>query len=163
AANIIMEEWPEVKIDVLGPADYDIESTLSIIEQQIAKKVTGILVQPWGEDWLPTCDKAVDSGIPVVFLGVDFPKSKRLAYCGTGNTKMGMVAGEWLAEKIGYEGKVAVMRNPGLLSFKDISISLIFNGIEKPASHIHNSSSCPILVTASEISLFNNPISFIFK
>ncbi len=53
--------------------------------------------------------------------------------------------------------------NPGLLSFKDISISLIFNGIEKPASHIHNSSSCPILVTASEISLFNNPISFIFK
>lgn len=114
AANIIMEEWPEVKIDVLGPADYDIESTLSIIEQQIAKKVTGILVQPWGEDWLPTCDKAVDSGIPVVFLGVDFPKSKRLAYCGTGNTKMGMVAGEWLAEKIGYEGKVAVMRNPVL-------------------------------------------------
>jgi len=114
AANLIMEEWPEVKIDILGPADYDIEATLSIIEQQIAKKVTGILVQPWGEDWLPTCDKAVDSGIPVVFLGVDFPQSKRLAYCGTGNTKMGMVAGEWLAEQIGYKGKVAVMRNPVL-------------------------------------------------
>ena len=114
AANIIMKEWPGVKIDVLGPAEYDIEGTLSIIDQQVAKKVTGILTQPWGEDWLPTLDNAVDSGIPVVFLGVDFPQSKRLAYCGTGNTKMGMVAGEWLAEKIGYKGKVAVMRNPVL-------------------------------------------------
>ena len=114
AANRIMEEWPGVTIEILGPADYDIETTLSIIEQQIAKGVTGILSQPWGEDWLPTLDKAVDSGIPVAFLGVDFPQAKRLVYCGTGNTKMGMVAGEWLAEKINYEGQVAVMRNPVL-------------------------------------------------
>jgi len=114
AANLIMKEWPGVKIDILGPANYDIQATLSIIEQQIAKKVTGLLVQPWGEDWLPTCNKVVDAGIPVVFVGVDFPQSKRLAYCGTGNFKMGMVAGEWLAKKIGYKGEVAVMRSPEL-------------------------------------------------
>ena len=114
AVDMLKEEWPEIKVDILGPADYDIEGTLATIEQTIAKGVDGLIVMPWGEDWLPTIQKAVDAGIPVVFLGVDFPDFPRLCYIGSSNFKMGKAGGEWIAKRINYQGKVAVMRSPVL-------------------------------------------------
>jgi ribose transport system substrate-binding protein len=114
AVEMLEEEWPGVKIEILGPADYDIEGTLATIEQTIAKGVDGLLVMPWGEDWLPTIQNAVDAGIPVVFLGVDYPEFPRLCYVGSSNFKMGVAGGEWIAERINYKGKVAVMRSPVL-------------------------------------------------
>jgi ABC-type sugar transport system substrate-binding protein len=89
AVDMLKEEWPDVKVEILGPADYDIEGTLATIEQTIAKGVDGLIVMPWGEDWLPTIQNAVDADIPVVFLGVDFPDFPRLCYIGSSNFKMG--------------------------------------------------------------------------
>ncbi len=114
AANMIKEEWPEVKIDILGPSDNNPEATFAIASEQIAKKVTGLLLQPWDESWIPSINQAIDAGVPVILVGADLPQTKRLAYCGTGNTRMGSAAAEWLAEKIGYKGKIAIMRNPTL-------------------------------------------------
>ncbi len=114
AVDMLKEEWPEVKVEILGPADYDIEATLATIDQTIAKGVDGLIVMPWGEDWLPTIQNAVDAGIPVIFLGVDFPNFPRLTYIGSSNFKMGVAGGEYIAERINYKGQVVVMRNPNL-------------------------------------------------
>jgi ribose transport system substrate-binding protein len=114
AVDMLEEEWPGVKVEILGPADYDIEGTLATIDQVVAKGVDGLLVMPWGEDWLPTIQTAVDAGIPVVFLGVDYPEFPRICYVGSSNFKMGVAGAEWIAEEIGYRGQVAVMRSPVL-------------------------------------------------
>ena len=146
AADMLKEEWPDVKIEILGPADYDIEGTLATIEQTIAKGVDGLIVMPWGEDWLPTIQNAVDADIPVVFLGVDFPEFPRLCYIGSSNFKMGVAGGEWIAERINYKGKVAVMRSPVLANVTErwegfMAVMDRHPGIEVVADLDHNNDS----------------------
>jgi ribose transport system substrate-binding protein len=143
AVDMLKEEWPDVKVEILGPADYDIEGTLATIEQTIAKGVDGLIVMPWGEDWLPTIQNAVDADIPVVFLGVDFPDFPRLCYIGSSNFKMGVAGGEWIAERINYKGKVAVMRSPVLANVTErwegfMSVMDSYPGIKVVADIDHN-------------------------
>jgi len=114
AIKLLEEELPGVTVELLGPADYDEEATFMYIDQAIARGADGILTMPWSETWTPYVDKAVDAGIPVILIGVEIPGSKRLCYIGTANYVMGQRAAEWIAERIGYKGKVAVMRSPAL-------------------------------------------------
>lgn len=114
AIKLLEGELPGITVELLGPADYDVEATFMIIDHAIARKADGLLIMPWEETWIPYIDKAVEAGIPVILIGVDMPTSKRLIYIGTGNYSMGQKAAEWIAERIGYKGKVAVMRTPFL-------------------------------------------------
>lgn len=114
AAELLEAEMPGITVDVTGPADYDEEATFVVIDLAIARKADGLLIMPWGETWIPYIDKAVEAGVPVILVGVDMPTSKRLCYIGTGNYSMGQRAAEWIVERIGYKGKVAIVRYPGL-------------------------------------------------
>lgn len=126
AIKILEEEMPGITVELQGPPDYDEEATFTYIDRAITEKVDGILTMPWAKTWTPYVNKAVDAGIPVILIGVDIPDSKRLCYIGTDNYTMGQKAAEWIAKRINYKGKVAVMWSPRLanvtervLGFKD--------------------------------------------
>jgi len=121
AIKILEEEMPGITVELQGPPDYDEEATFTYIDRAITEKVDGILTMPWAKTWTPYVNKAVDAGIPVILIGVDIPDSKRLCYIGTDNYTMGQKAAEWIAKRINYKGKVAVMWSPRLADHQDDS------------------------------------------
>lgn len=102
-----------VKTEYIGPAEYDMNAMITAFEQAIAKKPAGIVVVGFEDALTPIIAKASDAGIPVITVDADLPKSKRIAFVGTGNVQAGIKGGEKLASLIGEKGKVAIMTKPG--------------------------------------------------
>jgi ribose transport system substrate-binding protein len=84
------------------------------VEDLIAKKVTGIVLNPMdGNAVVPVLGKARDAGIPVVI--VDSPVAKGhedlyITFVGTDNFNAGMQAGKQMAQVLGNKGNVLVVR-----------------------------------------------------
>jgi ribose transport system substrate-binding protein len=126
-----------VRTEYVGPAEYDMPGMITAFEQALAKKgLRGIVVVGFEPALEPIINKAVDAGVPVVTVDADLPKSKRLAFVGTGNYKAGYEGGSKLAKLIGGKGKIAIMTKVGqsnldervsgyqdaLAAYKDISV-----------------------------------------
>src|SRR6201993_2044654 len=84
------------------------------VEDLIAKKVTGIVLNPMdGNAVVPVLGKARDAGIPVVT--VDSPVAQGhddlyITFVGTDNFNAGMQAGKQMVQALGNKGKVLVVR-----------------------------------------------------
>ncbi len=102
-----------VKTEYNGPADLDIPSMVATLELAIARKPGGIVVVGFDDALTPVINKAVDAGIPVVTVDADLPKSKRVAFVGTGNFNAGYQGGLKLGELVGKAGKVALLTKTG--------------------------------------------------
>ncbi len=102
-----------VKTEYKGPSDLDISAMVATLELAIARKPGGIVVVGFDDALVPIVNKAVDAGIPVVTVDADLPKSKRIAFVGTGNFNAGFQGGKKLAELIGGKGKVALLTKTG--------------------------------------------------
>ncbi len=102
-----------VKTEYKGPADLDIQAMVSALELAIARKPGGLVVVGFDDALTPVINKAVEAGIPVVTVDADLPKSKRIAFVGTGNHNAGYQGGKKLAELIGGKGKVALLTRTG--------------------------------------------------
>jgi ribose transport system substrate-binding protein len=102
-----------VKTEYVGPADYDMNAMVTMLEQAIAKKPNGLVVVGFEPSLNAVVDKAVEAGIPVVTVDADLPGSKRVAFVGTGNYQAGVEGGRKLLSLIGNKGKVALMTKPG--------------------------------------------------
>ena len=103
-----------VRTEYVGPAEYDIPAMITAFEQALAKKdLKGIVVVGFEPALVPSINKAVESGVPVVTVDADLPESKRIAFVGTGNVTAGYEGGMKLAQLIGGRGKVALMTKPG--------------------------------------------------
>jgi ribose transport system substrate-binding protein len=71
---------PHIKTELAGSAEVDAAVEAKALEQLIAKKPNGIVVTAADSATLvPSINKAVDAGIPVVGFDVDSPDSKRWA------------------------------------------------------------------------------------
>jgi ribose transport system substrate-binding protein len=79
----------------------------------ITKNPAGLVVVGFEDALVPGVNKAVAAGIPVVTVDADLPRSKRVAFVGTGNFNAGYQGGLKLAELIGGKGKVALMTKTG--------------------------------------------------
>jgi ribose transport system substrate-binding protein len=101
------------KTEYMGPADLDIAAMVQSLELAIARKPAGLVVVGFDDSLTPVVDKAVAAGIPVVTVDADLPKSKRIAFVGTGNYNAGYQGGLKLAELIGKAGKVALLTKTG--------------------------------------------------
>ncbi len=125
-----------------GPQGSDVKQQVDIIETAIARQVNGIIVVPAEpEAVIPSINRAVASGIPVITVDTDSPNSKRYTFIGTGNYGAGLIGGELLAEEIGGNGEVALLMIPGqwnleerkrgyqdaLVKYPDITIAAIGN------------------------------------
>jgi ribose transport system substrate-binding protein len=113
----------------------------------IARKPAGIIVVGFEESLNPVVNKAVEAGIPVVAVDSDLPRSKRVAFVGTGNFNAGYQGGLKLAELVGGKGRVAILTKTGqsnlnervdgykaaLAKYPDIEVVQVANTESDPA------------------------------
>lgn len=101
-----------VDVKVLGPNDEtDIAGQTSLMEDQIIKKVSALVVAPSQPSAaLATFDKADAANIPVVLVDTDAKWDKKKSFVGTGNLAGGQLGGKYLAEKVGKGAEVVIIR-----------------------------------------------------
>ncbi len=91
-----------------------VSTQVNQVEDLIAKKVTGIILNPMdGNAVVPVLGKARDAGIPVVI--VDSPVAKGhedlyITFVGTDNLNAGTQAGKQMVQALGNKGKVLIVR-----------------------------------------------------
>lgn len=103
-----------IKTELVGPAEVDAAAEAKALEQLIAKKPNGIVVTSADSNTLiPSINKAIGAGIPVVGFDVASPDSDYLGFVGTDNYTFGCVAADIAAELTGGTGEVAVLYVPG--------------------------------------------------
>jgi ribose transport system substrate-binding protein len=100
-----------VDLTVLAPpAETDVATQVSQIEDQITKKVQAIIVAPTDMAGLnPTFDKAKAAKIPVLFVDTNAPWPDKLTFIGTDNRNGGKLAGEFICKALSNKGKVALI------------------------------------------------------
>jgi len=109
-----------VKTEYVGPAEYDMPAMITAFELTLAKKnLMGIVVVGFEPALVPSINKAIAAGIPVITVDADLAESNRLAFVGTGNVKAGYTGGMKLAELIGGKGKVALMTRSELSNLSE--------------------------------------------
>jgi ribose transport system substrate-binding protein len=101
-----------VRLAVLAPErEVNIDQQVSILEDQITKKVSALAVAPAGvAEIMPVLEKAKAAGIPVIIMDTDINWPGKLSYVGADNKNAGRLAGEFIAKTLGGKGKVAVIR-----------------------------------------------------
>ncbi len=100
-----------VEVTVLAPkSETDVEGQLNKIEDLIAQKVNGLAVAANDvESVIPTLERAARMGIPFVTIDSDANAPSKLSFIGTDNVYGGKLAGEFIVEALGGEGKVALI------------------------------------------------------
>ena len=103
----------KVRSDIEGPQTFDPKAERDALDQAVAKRATGILLDVTDAALLKdSIDKAVAAGIPVVTIDSDGPSSKRLFFIGTNNYDAGLIGGKRLAHELKNKGSVVVFTNP---------------------------------------------------
>ncbi|PZD94412.1 sugar ABC transporter substrate-binding protein [Paenibacillus sambharensis] len=109
-----------VSVEYRGATQYDINEQITVLEQVIARKPAGIALSAMDPEALvPTIDKAVEAGIPVVLFDSGAPSSRAYSFLGTDNYNAGEAAAHKMAELIGQRGAVAVVTRPGQLNHQE--------------------------------------------
>lgn len=108
-----------VRVSYVGPAENDVPAQIAAFDQAIARNPAGIAVFAYDPAIIPSINKAMEAGIPVVTVTGDVPESDRICFIGSSQYDLGFVAGENLAEALGGEGKVAILSLPGVQMFDD--------------------------------------------
>ena len=111
-ADEVARANPDVRLAVLAPErEVNIDQQVSILEDQITKKVAALAVAPAGvAEIMPVLEKAKSAGIPVIVMDTDINWPGKLSYVGADNKNAGRLAGEFIAKSLGGKGKVAVIR-----------------------------------------------------
>jgi ribose transport system substrate-binding protein len=103
-----------VEVQFTGPQGSDVKQQVDSIETAIARGVKGIIVVPAEPEALvPSINRAIEAGIPVITQDTDSPNSRRYTFIGTGNYEAGLIGGKLLADQIGGQGEVALLTIPG--------------------------------------------------
>lgn len=102
--------------------EVDVEKQMQIIENLIQTKVSALCITPSGsKEVVPAIVKANQAGIPVIIVdtrvdpaALQAANGKITAFVGSDNLAGGRVAGDFIAQKLGGNGKVAVLEGiPG--------------------------------------------------
>src|SRR5712691_3850247 len=111
-AEEVARQHPDIELSVLAPErEINIDQQVTILEDQILKKVSALAVVPGGvAEVTPVLDKARAAGIPVLIVDNDTPWPGKLSYIGTDNRLGGKLAGDYIVKVLGGRGKVAIIR-----------------------------------------------------
>jgi ribose transport system substrate-binding protein len=107
-----------VKVSILGPAEWDVPAQIETIEQVIASRPTGLLINGTDPGIAQAINKAVDVGIPTVVYDSDIRGSRRHAFLGTDWYEIGRMQGEEMVRLTGGKGKIAYMGILGLTNME---------------------------------------------
>ncbi len=114
-----------VKVSILGPADWDVPAQINTIEEVIGTHPTGLLINGTDPAIAQVINKAVAAGIPTVVYDSDIPNSKRHAFLGTDWYEIGKMQGEEMVKLIAGKGKVAYMGILGLTNMEQGFLGLL--------------------------------------
>ena len=104
-----LAEHYDVKISIAEPDNTDTASYAKAICDSVQRRIAGLMIVGWGDDEvIPAVNAAVKSGIPVVCVDKDIPRSKRHAYVGTDWYRMGSTMADNLAALMNKQGKSEV-------------------------------------------------------
>jgi ribose transport system substrate-binding protein len=93
-----------------APPAVDAARQAAIVDAQVASGVAGILLSAADPEGLkPSIDGAVAKGIPVVTFDSDSPTSKRVAYYGVDDLRLGQRLGLEIARQLNNRGRVAIL------------------------------------------------------
>jgi ABC-type sugar transport system substrate-binding protein len=85
------------------PYAVDLPGLIATVEQTAARRPAGMMVVGWDPSALiPSINAAVESGIPVVCVDVDVPRSKRLSFIGTNLARNWDKAGTGHGQGLGW-------------------------------------------------------------
>jgi ribose transport system substrate-binding protein len=121
-AEAAAKTHPDVRLAVLAPErEVNIDQQVSILEDQITKRVAALAVAPTGAaELIPVLDRARAARIPVVIFDTDINWASKLSYVGSDNRRAGRIAGEYIVRILGGKGKVAVIRGIlGVITHED--------------------------------------------
>ncbi len=97
-----------------GTPEYDVNRQLATFEQVLARDPAGIFLHPMNPDpFIGPIERARKMGVPVVTFAADSPRSDRVSYITSNNTREGRIAADTVAEALEGTGKYAVLENPG--------------------------------------------------
>lgn len=103
-----------------GSPQYDVNASITVLEQIIAKKPAGIAVTCMDATaYIPAINKARAQGIPVVTFDSDSPKSNRIAFIGTQNYQAGVTAARYIGKQLSGKGVVAACTSMGQTNIKE--------------------------------------------
>ena len=113
----------EVELIVQAPErEVDVEKQMQIIENLIQRKVSAICVAPSGsKEIVPAILKANQAKIPVIAIDTRVDRNAQaesgaviLSFIGSDNKDGGRIAGEFVSQRLGGIGKVAILEGiPG--------------------------------------------------
>jgi ribose transport system substrate-binding protein len=114
---INMEEAMADEAEQLGleyistDAGQDAAKLASDVEDMIAQGVDGVVLQASPLQTVPAVTEALEAaGIPLVLVNRRLPDDTYASWIGADNTDMGRNAGEFIAERMGGEGKLVILR-----------------------------------------------------
>jgi ribose transport system substrate-binding protein len=108
-----LEKGKELGINVVvlaPPAESDVQSQISQVEDQITKGVNGIAIAPTDPEALtPVLQKARDAGIPVVFIDTkgNLPDT---TFIGTNNEEGAKLAADYICKNVEAGSEVAILQ-----------------------------------------------------
>src|ERR1051326_6345534 len=121
-ADQVAKANPGVRLAVLAPErEVNVDQQVSIIEDQITRKVSALAVAPTGAaELVPVLERARAGGIPVVIFYTDIEWASKLTYVGGNNRRAGQIAGEHIVKLLDGKGKVAIIRGIlGVMTHED--------------------------------------------
>lgn len=113
------EEWGQrmgVTTKIIGPTEYDDVKLAEMVDEAIAQKPAGLLVNGVSDVLGSVVDKAIDAGLNVVLYDGDVD-CNRLGWVGTDWFNLGRQEAKVIVDKIGGKGKVAfinIVGNPNM-------------------------------------------------
>jgi ribose transport system substrate-binding protein len=110
AASLSKQKGVNIRIDWHASYKENAHEQAIAVQQLVNTKVDGIAVSPLDAKLLtPSIDKAVESGVQVVTLGIDAPQSKRLALLSNDDDAFGREIMKALAKEMGFKGVAAIL------------------------------------------------------
>lgn len=110
AATVLQDAGYDVTVDVRSAqGESDEQGQLSIVMDMINKQYDGLLLSPISDgNLVPGVDEALKAGIPVVNVN-DGLIANAPNFVGPKAIQNGELAAEWISEKLGGEGEVAIV------------------------------------------------------
>ncbi|MEN8907044.1 MAG: substrate-binding domain-containing protein [Clostridiales bacterium] len=148
ALNIAKEN--DLSIEFKGSNEYSVEEQKKYMDIAINSKIDGIILYVTNEEEIiPYIDMAVEKGIPVITMGKEAVKSKRLSYIAIPNYKTGVEAAN---ELISFKEKeffvsVIIGGNGENKKEEEISENVIYDGFKNTIKDYNNIKIDQIYVT----------------
>lgn len=99
----------DAMIEYWGTKQTNVDDLIKLIEMAIASKVDGILTQGLTQEFEPVINKAIDRGIPVIFVDSNLENNDDRTYVGTDNYQAGYEMGLTVLNETTGKTKVGIL------------------------------------------------------